>query len=277
MDSGLEPFSQSLSLSGAGIKPTPDSSQSQTKQDFLPMLGLVFLGYDLEAYAKKLAELNDGLPLPQVFSWEEPEAVEHQLRLEPEDIKTVLVFEQILQQKRKSGKHYQAMKELSERHPAPELEMLLITYLTQWLPNEAESRFHQQLEAHSDWLLLRSLWSTRLMMEAPPELMPAALAAFKERMQNKFELHEHVSGPVAADLVNTFYYATALYFLNSNQPERCLYSINVLERTGPRQSALKLLEKLLLQIDSNGQRDQLQDFVAPFRAEKMRDLKDRVK
>lgn len=271
MDLELEHLSQSLSLSGQAIT----SPIEKTQQDVLPMLGLVFLGYDLKAYAERLAKLNDGLALPQVFDWTEPEPVEFQLRLEPEDIKTVLVFEQILQQKRKSGKHYQAMKTLAEAHPAPELEMLLITYLTQWLPGEAEQRFSDKLAEHPDWLLLRTLWATRILLEAPPELMPGALQVFKERMLDKFELHEHVSGPVPSDLVNTFYYATALYYLHSQQPERCLYSLNVIERTGPRQGALKLLEKLLTQVDINGQREQLQQFVAPFQAERMRELKNR--
>lgn len=220
------------------------------------------LDLNLPELARSLSQLDDGLPIPRVFSWDPPEPIELQLGLTPDDIKTVLVFEQLLQQKRKSGKHFQALKELAARHPAPELEMLLLTYLTQWLPAEAEQRFAAQLEAHPDWLLLRSLWATRGLLEAPPEHLPLALVAFLARMNDRLELHQHVDGPVRADLANVFYHATSLFFLLADRPERALYGLNVLSRTGPAASAEKLLERLLQRAEAAGWQARLQQFVA---------------
>lgn len=241
---------------------------SNPPENLLPLLGVMFLGYELPALAQALARLDDGLPLPAVFDWQAPEPVELAGRFSQDEIKTVVVFEQILQQKRKSGKYYQEMKSLAERHPTPELEALLVTYLTQWLPGEAEQRIRNCLAEHPDWLLLRSLWATRVLMEAAPEQMPLALVVFLERMQDKLELHQHLDGPVREDLVNVFYSATALFFLHADQPERALYSLNVIAASGARDYALKLLEQLLNQVDAQGQRDRLQAFIGPLQSER---------
>ena len=274
MDIPPDLLSRSLSLTGTASDPQADPD-SAPDDKLLPMLGLMFLGYELPALAARLAELDDGLPLPQVFGWDEPVSVDEQLQLDPEELKTLLVFEQILKQQRKSGNYFQRMKALAERHALPELELMLLSYLTQWLPAEADQRFAAQLAAHPDWLLLRCLWATRVLLHAPIEQLPLALVVFLERMDDKLELHLHSTGPLRADLVNAFYYATALLFIHTDQPERALYSLNVLEQTGPREGALKLLDLLLRRVDAKGQRERLQAFVAPFRAERMQALKAR--
>ncbi|HEY9841160.1 MAG: hypothetical protein ACAI44_20705, partial [Candidatus Sericytochromatia bacterium] len=200
------------------------------------------LGYDLQAYARRLESLNDGLPAPQVFSWSDSgsdqEDLERSLGLTADEIRVRRVFSQIMEQKRKSGKHYQAFAELCAHYPGSErLSLELSDYLLRWQPEAGIRQLQALAASHPDWLLLRTQLATVLVLQGPPEELPAGtLEVAAELLDGRLELHQHLKQDdqlPEAGLVWSFYYATAGIFIAQSRFERALYCLNVCARIHP--------------------------------------------
>lgn len=288
MDRSNEFLSSSFQIGGVSGGPRPSAAASplamlddielEDEDDSPPvseMLRLMLLGYDLQEMAQRLESLHDGLPLPRVFSWGDVRHVEDLLELSPEDKRTVLVFEQILQQSRKSGKHYAAMQALAAKYPdSPELEMLLLSYLNLWDPAEAEARFRTLLEGRPDWLLLRSLLGAKMLLAAEESFDAQVEADFRTLMQDRFELHEHADpAGLRADQVFPFYQTMAWWYILTGHPERALYCLNVCARTGLKGDLDELLMVLLERAEADGKGDRLREFIEPLQRERIKQLR----
>ncbi|HEY9841793.1 MAG: hypothetical protein ACAI44_20655 [Candidatus Sericytochromatia bacterium] len=265
-----QPFGSSL-LTGQALLPH-DATALETGKE-LESLRQRALGYDLKAYARRLESLDDGLPAPQVFSWSDSgadhENLERSLGLTADEVRVRRVFSQIMEQKRKSGKHYQAFAELCARYPDSErLSLELNDYLLRWQPEAGKRQLQELAARHPDWLLLRTQLATVLVLQGPPEELPAGtLEAASVLLDGRLELHQHLQldehDRPEAGLVWSFYYATAGIFIAQGRFERALYSLNVCARIHPPERLDPLLVLLFMRQDDQAS-DRLRRFLSPL-------------
>ena len=240
------------------------------------MLQAMFLGFELPAFAERLASLDDGLPLPQVFDWKEALLPETVLDFNADDRRTYAVFRQIVEQERKSGKYLQAMQALCARYPdSQELQLDLVAYLTQWHPEAGQSLSRELLAAHPEWLLVRLHEATRLILQAPDADLPdEAPSAFVELLQHKLELHQHLEGRQATtEEVFAFYHATAAYYIATGHFERAIYSLNACACIEPGEALEPLLLHLLIGMDETERGEEVREFLNPMLMERVKQIR----
>ena len=101
----------------------------------------ILTGYDLRKIADRLGQLQDGLPLPQLFDWDEyelesePEANISEA-FTPEQKKYLTIFVQLIHQDRKSSKYFQAFQQAFDPIPHEAMSLMIADYLYKWHPDQ---------------------------------------------------------------------------------------------------------------------------------------------
>ena len=230
MSADYTPFSMHFGLLG-GELPLPPEPESQPAEaeplsDSGQMIRLFFTGFDLPLFARELERLHDGLPLPQLFEWQQPESQLQLSRFTAEQTRCFVAFQQILDQQQKSTRYLRQMQALLEACPEQELALMISQYLRLWHPAEHVPFMRQQLTQHADWRVLRYLLAAYLLMDS--EHMPAeSLQALFLDILGELEL-DPAAGPFRAWEVLAFYQTQASWYLFGDfHPERALYALNV--------------------------------------------------
>jgi hypothetical protein len=231
-------MSRAFALQGGNLPETSDSEESENVEwgeTALPpeqIIRLLFTGFELPLFAAALGKLHDGLPLPQVFSWQPGQPEEQSLQmLNPEELRNYRAFKQILEMGRKSSKYLQAMRELLVRYPeSQEIGLLISQYLRIWHAEEHRPFVLGQLAANPDWRVLKYLFAGYLLLEG--DMAQTRKQDFLDLMQGQLELDQHLQGAEAnAWEVLAFYQSQATWFVFADlRFERALYALNVCQQ-----------------------------------------------
>lgn len=231
-------LSKAYALQGGDLPTTPEQTDELPEWDGAPMLPeqmirLLFTGFDLPAFAHELAQLQDGLPLPEVFDWRPATSERETLAvLQPEELRTFRAFQQVVEYGRKSGKYLQAMQDLFAVYPDLEpLALLISQYLCIWQPEAHFPFVEAQLQAHPDWRVLRYVYAGYLLLRQTP-VDQTTQTAFLAQLNQQLELHLHLqeNHPDAWEVL-AFYQTQATWFVFGQlHLERALYAINVCQQ-----------------------------------------------
>lgn len=231
-------LSKAYALQGGDLPPTQELDEDLPEWGGVPMLPeqmirLLFTGFDLPAFARELAKCEDGLPLPAIFSWRPGRPEKEALtELQPEELRTFLAFQQIVERGHKSGKYLAAMHGLQTRYPhLQEIPLLISQYLCIWEPDAHFPFVEAQLAAHPDWRILRYVYAGYLLLRQTP-VDAQTQAAFLAQMNHQLELHLHVQGqePDAWEVLAFYQTQATWYVFGQLHLERALYAINVCQQ-----------------------------------------------
>lgn len=231
-------LSKAYALQGGDLPQTQDQGDELPEWGGAPMvpeqmIRLLFTGFELPEFAQELAKLNDGLPLPEVFSWR-PATPENAAlaMLQPEELRTFRAFQQIVENERKSSKYLAAMQALLEVYPDLQpLALLISQYLCIWCPEAHFPFVETQLAAHPDWRILRYVYAGYLLLRQTP-VDQTTQTDFRALLNQQLELHSHLQGQIPdAWEVLAFYQTQATWFVFGDlHLERALYAINVCQQ-----------------------------------------------
>lgn len=248
-----------------------DAEDADTELSLEEMTQGLFLGYDPATFARHLAALDDGLPLPEIFSWRlAPTLAESVAGLSADERRIHTVMRQLLEQKRKSGKYFAAFRAVCQAHPDSEYLMLqALAYLQLWDPDQADALEASLVMLHPTWLTMRFTRAAQmLLLTDPNDPDPEALANFRDLMDDRYELHEHSRDPNDEEVM-MFYSATAAYFTLTGHFFRAIYSLNLADAAGA-DHLQPVMTQLLLKLFETKQMAQLKQFLTPLRLDRER-------
>lgn len=210
-----------------------------------------FTGFAPEQVLAQLQKLpaEQRLHLPQHWKWQagtaQPMALLDTLeRIDKADEKTVTLFLQCLQQRRKSGKYFEVMKAVCEKYPGENaLFDLAMTYLLRWDLPAAGVFFEAHVNDLANPLLGRfaSAAATFWSLDSDEGLTPEREALFETLMQGQFLLEEHTSEVPRFDEALNFYKAMAFWYGLKRELPLFVFALNQLHALEQEQAALMFL------------------------------------
>lgn len=265
------PFmTQSLSLQANQHKPAGALEAlfgEQTQDQPLDqMLATLMTSLDPEEQARRLAQHPDGLPLPVPLSWTAWDEEETLVGLDSAERRLYHSFDQVLMNRRKSGKYLAQFQELVARYPEREtLAQLELSYRFLWEPPElVRPRAEAVLARHPGWLVVRLLLARSFLHEDHLDTH-----RFEATLQQRLLLHEHLpflETPLTDLLVYQFHLDLYLYFALTGRLKRAAYAYNLCSRAATSEAMLSLAPLLLATV-SEGPRDrafqELLNFLKP--------------
>lgn len=239
------------------------------------VLRLLYVEHDLNDFAQQLKKLDDGLPVPETFSWEEqPNPFrDEEKQFQGPDKRLFSAFEQIVLQGRKSGKYLKQAQSLFERMPLQGLAISLAQYLIRWQPEDVYTFVLKCTQEHEDWHTLRFMAASHLLqMEAQVELPEKLKYDYQALMLKKQALHEF--GILALDSLTVlcYYLAEALFYSRQGQHLlRALYALNVCFQISqksqtPAEKApwQQVLDLWFARVQELGLETEINDFMLPL-------------
>lgn len=250
--------------------------------DLMALFQSLFAGYELGSFAEALNQLEDGLPVPQVFEWQlrSPSDVFDRKGLPADDQRTIIAFQQIITLERKSKKYFAAIQELFQRQPDMGLAISILEYLARWYPDQLEAWSLKQLEQYPDWHVLRFLSATYLLLSSRSATIPDSIQqAYQTLMPPQQELHDFFPAQTVSALTALlFYQAQALWLICCQRPhlKRALYAINLcleieaelaagLDSTAPSQLSETLVKLWIDKVETAHEEQAMTDFASTLR------------
>ncbi len=175
----------------------------------------------LQQWQRSLATLADGLPVPEALPFEPWHDEDLLQLLSPEQKRVYRVFQQLLQDERKSQRYAEAFQGLCEAFPEQEtLWHMYFAYAYRWGKVDT-ALLQDKLQQHSHWLFLRLLYARETLKEEDfdPE-------RYREAMGQKLLLQEHLSPELILTdlLVYQFHLDTFMFFSLAGHLERAAFS-----------------------------------------------------
>lgn len=175
----------------------------------------------LQQWQSSLAALDDGLPIPEPLPfhpWHDEDLLH---RLTPEHKRVYRVFQQLLQDERKSQRYATAFQELCEAYPEEEtLWHMHFAYAYRWSKVDADDVL-ATLKAHPHWLFVRLLYARETLKEESfdPD-------RYREALGHKLLLQEHLGPELQPSdlLVYQFHLDTFMFFSLAGQLERAAFA-----------------------------------------------------
>lgn len=250
------------------------------------VLRLLYTGHNLQRFAQRLGQLNDELPLPQIFEWpDRPNPFLHEeSQLQGPDKRSFAAFEQIVLQKRKSGKYFAQAQALLSRQPMQGLAISLTQYLIQWKPEAVHDFVLEWTQRHPQWHSLRFMAASHLLqMEKDIALSEELAQRYQELMLQHQELHAYEIEALDSLTVLCYYLAQALYYTRQELHfERALYALNVCfaiaeaeERASEESPWNQILELWFLRVQARNLEAQMNEFIHPLLRQKQQEWDQR--
>ncbi|MBF2052717.1 MAG: hypothetical protein IGS03_04540 [Candidatus Sericytochromatia bacterium] len=166
----------------------------------------------LQRLQQYLARQPDPWPLPQPLRWQNWLDSEELPPLSPEQRRTHQIFEQLLRDRRKSGKYLQAFEALCAAYPDSEsLQQLRLAYYLDWAPlPRAREAMQAVLADQPGFLFVRLMLARTYLQEDDLDT-----AGFCASLNQRLTLHEHLdslSTPLTELLVYQFHLDLFLFF-----------------------------------------------------------------
>lgn len=252
------PFmTQSLSLQANQSKPAGalEALFDTHDQPLDQMLATLMTALEPEEQARRLARHPDGLPLPQPLQWSAWDEEDTLAGMDSAERRLYHSFDQVLLNRRKSGKYLQQFQELVARYPDREtLAQLELSYRFLWeAPEQVRPRAEATLSRHPGWLVVRLLLARSYLHEDRLDTQ-----RFEATLQQRLLLHEHLpflESPLSDLLVYQFHLDLYLYFALTGRLKRAAYAYNLCTRAATSEAMLSLAPLLLATV-SEGPRDQ---------------------
>jgi len=180
-----------------------------------------------EAQAQRLTNIPDPWPVPQVLTgkaWQENDDLP---AWKADERKLFLIFKQLVNDRRKSTRYYQAFTQLCHKYPQSEtLQHLRCSYLGEWeSPQVVRQEIQTLLQEHPGWLFLRLQWARSFLHEEHPEP-----ENFRAALQDKLLLEQHLpdlEGPLTDLLIYQFHLELYLFFCLQRYLPRAAWCFNV--------------------------------------------------
>ena len=202
------------------------SGDEQEQVSSLEMLlsQLMLMPQSIKQWQHTLQALNDGLAVPEALSfapWTDDGLL---AQLTPEQKRVYQVFQQLLQDERKSTRYYDLFVALCQQYPEEEtLWHMKFAYDYRWRQGPGPE-LQSLLGRHPHWLFLRLLAARESLKE--DQFLPAV---YQEVLDQRLLLHEHVQAAgealVLTDLlVYQFHLDLFMFFSLTGQLERAAFA-----------------------------------------------------
>ena len=208
----------------------------------------------LTQWQHALKHLEDDLGVPEavkVEAWNDETLLS---QFSTAQKRLYLVFQQLLQDERKSTKYHQAFYELCQLFPAEEsLWHMHFHYVDRWKvgePAQRQQELKDCLSEHPDWLMVRLLYARQFLKESDADFAKRYATA----LDHKFLLHEHTQN--ADEMVAyQFYLDTYMYFALSGQLHRASFAFWQAHQVCSTPDGLYPLALFILSTCENGPED----------------------
>jgi hypothetical protein len=202
------------------------SGDEQEQVSSLEMLlsQLMLMPRSLAQWQRTLSALNDNLAVPETLAfvpWTDDALL---AQLSPEQKRVYQVFQQLLQDERKSTRYYDAFVALCQHYPEEEtLWHMKFAYDYRWRQGPGDE-LQSLLVSHPHWLFLRLLAARESLKE--DEFLPAV---YQDVLAQRLLLHEHLQA-AGEDLVLTdllvyqFHLDVFMFFSLTGQLERAAFA-----------------------------------------------------
>lgn len=185
---------------------------------------LMLMPQHLQQWQHTLRALDDGLAIPKPLDFEAWNDEALVTKLSPEHKRVYQVFQQLLQDERKSTRYYELFVHLCQTYADEEtLWHMKFAYDYRWQQGSG-SELQSLLALHPHWLFLRLLAARESLKE--DDFLPET---YKEVMAQQLLLHEHQQSAGAALvltdlLVYQFHLDLFMFFALTGQLERAAFA-----------------------------------------------------